>query len=141
MMKVKTIGGESPHHCYFWMATLSNGNVIPEFDFENEKHNKVKDLPLEFVTQFSWHPVTLTMIEKVKRAFNEDLDIPVSERSHTVHIFIREGERLQPHPVWRNTISFLGHGRTTVLYALFKTDKKGNVVGHWLTENGDEIAE
>jgi len=128
--------GNTPHHCYFWIATLVDGSVIPEYDFDNLKHNHVRDLPVEFVTKFSWYPVSLTMIERVQDMFNEILVLPFSQQIHTINISLVEGERLRIHPVWRNTASFIGHDGMEVKYALFKNLKNNNVEGFWVKEDG-----
>jgi len=130
-----------PRHCYFWMATLINGKVIPEYDFENEQHNKTRDLPVDFVTRFSWYPVTLTMLQRVKDVFDEDLKLPLNTRIHTIDISIDNGERLRVHPVWRNTLTFLGKGNNSVRYALFKVSPSGETKGFFITELGERLKE
>ena len=75
-MKAKNLndGDLYPRHCYFWIATLPNNQVIPEYDFDNQIHNKTRDLPLELVLRFCWYPVTMTMIERVKETLGKKYD-------------------------------------------------------------------
>jgi len=144
MMKAKNVKTDdetpngAPRHCYFWIATLNNGSVIPEYDFDNQCHNKVKDLPVEFVTMFSWYPVNLTMVSRVKNIFNELLRLAVDTKIHTLNIDIEKGECLNVYPVWQNDINIrMGH---MVYYALFKQDKTGrNLEGYFINEYGKHV--
>jgi hypothetical protein len=131
----------TPRHCYFWIATLSDGSVIPEYDFEEPCHNMPRDLPVDFVSRFCWYPVTLTMIDRVYSVFGEWLVLPFDGRIHTLNIDLEDGERLRTKPVWRNTKSFLGGSGVTVKYALFKTTKDKEIVGFFLDEHGQKINE
>ena len=141
MTKAKQSGGDLvPHHCYFWIAHLTNGKIIPEYDFENQIHNKVKDLPINKIQKFSWYPVTLTMLVRVKKTFNEDLKISVSDKIYSLPIYLNRGERLRTHPVWRNILSFGGQVGCKTLYALFKNTKNG-IEGFFINESGEKVEE
>ena len=135
----KNSGGVTPRHCYFWIATLSDGSMIPEYDFDKPCHNRVRDLPVDFVTKFSWYPVTLTMMDRVHSVFDEDLQLPGGNGIHSIDIDLSGGERLRVHPVWRNDIVFIGHGSVMTFYALFKVSPNGETMGFWIDENGNKI--
>jgi hypothetical protein len=143
MTKVKSNSddGEPPRHCYFWIVHLTDGQVIPEYDFDNQQHNKVKDLPLDFVTKFCWYPVHLTMLVRVKQEFDENLRLATDDKIHTLDIGLNKGEKLNIHPIWRNTVSFLGGGGVKVKYALFKLDKDGKQIGYFIDEQGNKVEE
>ena len=135
----KNSGGVTPRHCYFWIATLSDGSMIPEYDFDKPWHNRVRDLPVDFVTKFSWYPVTLTMMDRVFDVFDEELQLPGCNSIHSIDVDLVGGERLRVHPVWRNDIVFFGHGSVMTFYALFKILSDGEISGFWVDENGNKI--
>jgi hypothetical protein len=135
-------GDTVPRHRYFWIATLTNNNqVIPEYDFENLRHNRTRDLPVDKITRFSWYPVTLTMKERVWEFFHEELNISGDTIFHQIDIDVEDGERLRCHPVWRHDISFMGGSGVTTKYALFKTLKSGVVEGFFIDDNGRKSSE
>jgi hypothetical protein len=127
-----------PRHHYFWIAQIDNHDtsVIPEYDFDNLKHNHTRDLPLDRVSRFCWYPVNSTIKDRVWEFFHEKLENSVDERIHCININLEEGERLRVHPVWRHDISFLGNNSVTTLYACFKTNKTGEVIGFWVKDDG-----
>jgi hypothetical protein len=135
-------GEHQPRHRYFWIATLTNNNqVIPEYDFENLRHNHTWDLPVDKITRFSWYPVTLTMKERVFEFFHEELNISSDTIFHQIDIDVEDGERLRCHPVWRHDISFMGGSGVTTKYALFKTTRDGVVKGFFIDDNGQKSSE
>jgi hypothetical protein len=135
------VEGCPPRHCYFWIAHLTDGTVIPEYDFDNQRHNRPRSLPLDFVTKFSWYPVNLTMLVRVKQVFDEDLKLAIDTKIHTVDIDLESGEQFNNHPVWRNQIRFVGRQGTFTKYALFKTKKNGDIEGYFIDETGIKIDE
>lgn len=141
MMKAKHIGeGQSPRHCYFWIATLTNNLVIPEYDFDKCRHYKAKELLTDYVKMFSFYPVNLDVLVKVKDVFDEDLKLAVDDKVHSISIDLDNGERLRTHPIWRNDLSFLGSHGVTTKYALFKTTEDGDK-GFFIDETGEILTE
>lgn len=130
--------GETPRHCYFWVATLPDGKIIPEYDFENNKYNHTKNLPTKAIVKFSWYPVTFDIALDAHMQFSHWLKIPQDKNIHSLEIDIAEGERLQIHPVWRNIKCFMGNKPPEIKYCAFKTTKQG-IQGFFLTEKGEEI--
>ena len=139
-MKVKC-EGVAPSHCFFWIVTLSNNNVIPEYDFDLGKHNKLKEMPIDFITKMSWYPVTKTIMEKAWSYFGEILFQPNVNHVHSLNINLNEGEKLRIHPLWRNDITFIGKSKIETIYALFKTKKDGTIEGFWIDKDGNVIKE
>jgi len=139
MTKVKT-GGVNPLHCYFWIATITNNSIIPEYDFNKGVINKARDLNIDHVKMFSWHPITFNMLVKIKQEFNEDTKLCISDEVHSLAIDLKDGERLKTHPTWRNTLTFMGNGGVSVKYALFKQTKDGDK-GYFITEEGEMVKE
>jgi len=133
--------GATPSHCFFWIAALNNNNVIPEYDFDNGKHNRLKDIPTEFIMRLSWYPVNKTVAEDALLVFNEKLNIPNTTQIFTINVDLESGERLRTHPTWRNDITFIGEYKMETTYALFKTKKDGTIEGFWIDKDGNVIKE
>ena len=142
MTKVKSINGRGtqPLHCYFWIATITNNSIIPEYDFNKKEINKARDLFVDHIKMFSWYPITLGMLIKIKKEFNEDVKLAINDEVHSLAIDLDNNERLRTHPTWRNDISFLGGKGTTIKYALFKTTDEG-IKGYFITEKGEMVKE
>ena len=141
MTNLKQSGGRGtpPLHSYFWIATLTNNTIIPEYDFRKGIINKARNLNIDYVKMFSWYPVTMDMMIKVKKEFNEDVKLAISDKVHSLAIDLEYGERLRTHPTWRNDISFLSGGGSTTKYALFKTVKNVGAVGYFINEKGEIV--
>ncbi len=128
--------GTTPSHCYFWIATLTNNSIIPEYDFNKHEHRKPRSLMVDHVKMFSWYPITLGMMAKIKEEFDIDVKLAISDKVHSLAIDLENGERLRVHPTWRNTLNFTGQPGSSVMYALFKTTPDG-VKGYFITEEGE----
>ena len=127
--------GTTPSHCYFWIATLTNNSIIPEYDFNKHEHRKASSLMVDHVKMFSWYPINLDMLIKIKQEFNEDVKLAISDKVHSLAIDLENGECLRVHPIWRNTLNFTGSPGSSTSYALFKTTPNG-VRGYFINEDG-----
>ena len=139
MMKAKKYSDEgfTPRHRYFWMAHLTDGSVIPEYDLINRRQNKTRDLPLDFVCRFGFYPVTPKLAKQVKKFFGEILQ-PCYLPRYEIDINLTRGDRLRVHPVWRNLSCYIGNKQcVTTKYALFTVKKDGSVTGFFVNEDGE----